>query len=283
MREHCIILALLQNVAINFNKKDTHMKFKHIMLGSILALSMTSIANANIIVIDDFSVNQGPITIGGTNATTTNNPEFNSVLGNMLGGERDLQLFNINDPDDNGATIKVFNDGFIMSTGLGTEAQFTIQWDGIDGTYDANGDYVSGGEMIDIDGLADINGNGIHFSDGELISFVTYVMAADLDAFFDVTFWSIGGNSLGETQVLPIPGVLSPGRDAFFLSTLFTDTDFSNIGAIQVRGNVSPTPGGNVIANYDLKLGSVTAVSEPGTLAVLLSGMFGLLMARRRA
>jgi len=309
--EHCIILALLYNVAINFNKKDTHMKFKHIMLGSILALSITSIANASIIVIDDFSTEQLGVTAQspatGASPNSSGWLQAGSVSDtSIIGGFRDLRVTAYDpapDASSSIATAFVTGNEFSFSSGSGVLAQFDIRWDG-----------ASTGDNVAVNGL-----NNFDLSNESGTRFFTPIISADLNAWFSVTFWSDqldDGMFKMETRNLYIPGhsrlnpadnTLNDPRQSFFTDDIFALTNFSKVGAIQVSGNIvipdinnaviattdvvalnddgNPIFEGSRIGDYDLRLTNTfaTEVSAPGTLAVLLSGVFGLLMTRRRA
>jgi hypothetical protein len=238
------------------------MKFRNIIAGSVLLLVSAFSANASVIkTIDDFSTSQGPI------SATLTTPGFSSVSGTgIIGGERDLLLEVFADNFSQGATTNVAGNNFFFSSGSGVESQFTIQWDGVDGS-----------SAINPFGLG-----GVDFGTSSF-SFITSVIESDLNAWFDVTFWS-GAQGTSETVELPIPGVSAPGRDTFFLTDLFTFTDFTNVGAIQVRGNILSPIDQLRQRSYDLQLSGVTAVEvgAPATLGVLSAGLLGLLVMRRK-
>lgn len=237
------------------------MKIKNFLLGTVIALGFSSVANAGLITIDDFSDSQGPLTV------MQGNTSFSSVLGSMLGGERDLSIHSFVDAFDQGASVNVAADNFFFSSGSGNESMFTIQWDGVDGSMD-----------IDPFGLG-----GLDLTDelGTSFSFITAIVETDLNAWFDVTFWS-GVQGTAETVELPIPGVTFPGRDAFFTSGEFSNTDFSNVGAIQVRGNILSPETDARVRSYDLQLASVTAVPEPSMAGLLGLGLAGMAFAGTR-
>lgn len=238
------------------------MKFRNTLAVLFIGLCSMMTAQASVIaVIDDFTTSQGPLT-----ATLSNTPVSDSVLGSgIIGGERDLSIEIFADDFNQGATVNVAFDNFFFSTGSGVEAQFTLQWDGADNSMDIN----------------PFGLGGINFADGADFSFVTYVVESDLNAWFDVTFWS-GTEGTSETVVLPIPGVDAPGRDTFFTTSLFTQTDFTNVGAIQVRGNVLSPETQLRQRSYDLQLGQITAVSEPAPILLSGLGLASLLLLRRR-
>tara|TARA_B000000565_G_scaffold255758_1_gene237495 strand:+ start:29588 stop:30298 length:711 start_codon:yes stop_codon:yes gene_type:complete len=235
------------------------MKMKSLLLGAVLAMGITTSANAGMITIDDFSDDQGPMVV------MQGQTLFSSVLGSMIGGERDLEITSVVDEFNQGASVNVAADNFFFSSGAGNESMFTIQWDGVDGSNAINPFGLGGLDLTAI---------------GNPIKFITTIIESDLNAWFDVTFWS-GPNGTAETVELPIPGVNRPGRDAFFLSREFSNTDFTNIGAIQVRGNIASPDTGLMQRSYDLQLGGVTAVPEPGSLALALLAVLGIAVRRR--
>lgn len=235
------------------------MKIRHTLMAAVLAVASFASTASVIEVIDDFSTAQGPLTV------FEGDSDFSSVTGSgILGGERDLMITNFVDEFNQGASVNVTADNFFFNSGSGNESQFTIQWDGADNSMAVNPFGLGGVDL----------GAGA-------ITFVTSIVEADLDAFFDVTFWS-GANGTAETVELPIPGVDAPGRDAFFASSLFTNTDFTNIGAIQVRGNIISPDTGDRVRAYDLQLGEVTAVSAPSVIAFSAFAL-GIMFARKRS
>jgi len=213
------------------------MRISKILAGATLMLASVTASASIIEVIDDFSTDQGPL------AASLGSSNFSSVAGSgILGGERDLMLEVFVDDFNQGASVNVAGGNFFLSSGTGVESQFSLTWDGLDGS-----------SVVNTMGLG-----GINFG-ASAVSFITNIVESDLNAFFDVTFWS-GDQGTAETVELPIPGVSFPGRDASFSTSLFSNTDFTNIGAIQVRGNILSPIDNLRQRSYDLQLGSVTAV-----------------------
>lgn len=240
------------------------MKIRNILAGAVLALCSIGTANAGIITIDDFSTDQGPL------FSSVGSPAFSSVTSvfdDILGGERDLMIQTFRDDFGQGSSVNVSNGFFFFSSGSGVESQFTIQWDGVDGSMGVNPF-----------GLGGVNFTGVASG---FTSFITSIVEADLNAWFDVTFWS-GDQGTSETVELPIPGVNAPGRDAFFTTSVFQNTDFTNVGAIQVRGNIISPDTGMRVRSYDLQLDGVTAVPEPSGVLLFGLGAIGLALAGRR-
>lgn len=236
------------------------MKFRNALLAAVL-LASSQIVNAAVIVIDDFSTNQGPI-VAGAGQTTSN-----SVNGSgILGGERDLVLRNLSPLIPAGESeLKVSFGELNFSAGSRVDAEFEIQWDGLD----------NGSTDINTAGLGGVDFTGIDF-----LSFVTSMIFSDANGYFDVSFWSNKGQSVYEedTIELTIPEV-TESRDAFFLAseTALQGVNFADVGAIRVRGNIlgseSPEQELTRAMSYDLTLDQVSAqeVSAPAT-----ASMFGL-------
>lgn len=238
------------------------MKLIHILAVLFIGLCSTMSARASIIeVIDDFTTAQGPL-----QGTLSNTPLITSVTGSgILGGERDLSIEIFADQYGLGSSVNIVGNNFFFSSASGVESQFTIVWDGIDNSSDIN----------------QFGLGGINFANGSPFSFLTQVVESDQNAWFDVTFWS-GEQGISETVALPIPGIAAPGRDTFFTTSLFTSTDFTNIGAIRVRGNVLSPETQTRQRSYDLQLGQIVAVAEPAPMLLSGLGLASLLLLRRR-
>lgn len=245
------------------------MHIKKLLAGAALLVASVTVNATIITTIDDFSTDQGPL------STSISNPAYSAVTGSgIIGGVRELFLQTFSTTNVLGASaIQTIGGDFFLTSTIGTESQFTIQWDGVDSSN--VGTTLADKIAVDTYGLG-----GYDFSTTDF-SFVTNIVQSDLNAWFDVTFWSGDNGSIVETINLPIPSV-STQRDALFSAGLFTLTQFDNVGAIRVRGNTISPETGLRQNSYDLQLSSVVAVSEPGTLGALAAGVFGLLLTRRR-
>lgn len=269
------------------------MKFKNILLTACMTVGLASAASANIIVIDDFSTDQGPITITAIPGSDVASGWVGVNGAGILGGQRDVQIYLAPESSrTNNASIEFYGSEMHFASAPGTSGYFDIRWDGTN-TLDA----------IDVNGLG-----GIDFTTLGEAAFTTPIMFSDLNAWFDVTFWSDNG-SIVESKKLYIPGhdgfATNTARQSFFTSAEFTETNFANIGAIQVRGNVliphyadtdyvydpramdgngEITFAGTRIDAYDLTVTDTfaTSVPEPASAALFGLGAFGLLAMRKK-
>lgn len=235
------------------------MKVRNILLAVVMLFTVQAV-NASVIVIDDFSTGQGPLTVGPGGFAADS---VQSSAGDILGGERDIILRNLS-PDilSGESELKVSFGELNFSAGSRVNAEFEIQWDGIDGS-----------TAINTSGLG-----GVDFSGFDMLSFVTSMVFSDADGFFEVTFWSNQqDNYVEDTIALSIPEV-PEARDAFFLATedALANVNFADIGAIRVRGNTLNPETEVRAVSYDLTIDQVTAqeVSAPAT-----ASMFGLALA----
>lgn len=291
------------------------MKIRNFLLGTVIALGFSSVANAGLITIDDFSTDQGPVTVqspgpGGENTSGWVQSGF-AGDASIIGGFRDIRVRTF-DPapgtSSSEATVLVRDDEFSFSSGSGVIAQFDLRWDGANDT-----------DTIDADGLGGIN---LLFDSGT--NFLTPIISADANGWFSATFWSDQGNNgtfLSETRKLYIPGheqinsmtnSLNEPRQSFFSNDIFEFTNFESIGAISVSGNIlvptlddpelriatrdvvvrnnndDPIFAGSRLRDYDLRLAGTSAVDVPepsmaGLLGLGLAGMAFAGVRRRKA
>jgi hypothetical protein len=286
------------------------MKFKNLILGTALLVGSLSTANASVIVIDDFTTAQGPVTVTADRPNVVSSGWVQSVNGSgIIGGYRDMRVTALgNSLSNNDAEMEVFENSLSMSSNSGVRARFDLRWDGVNDT-----DAIATNGLTNFD-MTQANGT----------NFLTPIISADLDAWFSVTFWSDqndDGVFADETRFLYIPGhsaleddgnTPTDPRQSFFSSLIFGQTNFGKVGAIEVSANImvpsfsdtrtattetsatirttnvngilEPRFFGTNVDDWDARVQGISAVevSEPAMASLLGLGLAGLMFARRR-
>ena len=245
------------------------MKFIKETLAGMSLLLLSASANAGIIrAIDDFSVSQSRIEamLGQTVA--------GFALGSdIIGGERDLIVRNFDSFTANRMASAEVQDGlFNFSADSTVIAEFELQYDGIDGS--AN---------INTAGFMDpVTGRGVDIIALGVREWVTTVLFADFNYWFDVTFWWDQGTQ-SETKSFLGPGNNNPHApyQAVLPLTQFSSTDFTDLTAIRIRGNVL-SPDQVRVSSFDVTLDSIVAVPEPSAIMLFGLALLGIGLARRR-
>lgn len=263
-------------------------KMQQAVGAAVLALGMSAGANAQT-VIDLFNGTQGPFvdntpTAGDTGAVITSGVggTFNGPLAEILGGNRDMFVSLLNNGGVNTREVTMGVNGGVLDFSVDSLARGRgqIQWDGA-----ANTD-----ETIDFTGLGGVNlGTGnmlldIVFSDGGFAFAVSIYSSAT--QWTKINFIS-NAHPVPTTTSIPLAafnnnglcGAVNPAPGVTSIECgVGGAADTANVGAIvadidQFGGTTS----------IDLTLDNVTVVPEPGILALMGLGLFGMVgFARRR-
>ncbi len=199
--------------------------------------------------IDDF-------TTGPDDARITSGSRVEFQGGSMIGGERDVELRVLNNPFVQALEYTIGSGFAIVSDGFGLESRVTLQYDGV-------GDETYGGTNLH-DGPG-FNPTNLTGQDRFVLSFVGNDLPLDLG----VRVESANGHASSTVMHL--------GSNAGVVNVLFStftgNADFAAITKMQFT--FEP------LASGDYALGSIKAVPEPATIAIVALGLTSLLLRRR--
>lgn len=221
---------------------------------ALAAVPMAMAPSASALLIDDFSVEQlvADDAVAGVDSA-------NSVLGGMLGGERDMQA--VNGTGSLGTTG--VSDGVLnFSNSPTSQGTLYVDYDGGDNS-----------SVQDLDGLGGIDLTDGGTSDG----FIFTLLFSDFAVDYFIAVVDMDGDQAFLTVALPT-GVNS-AVDIFTPFADFTGSpnpvDFNNIGIVILEFRAQALAADITIDNF-----RTGVVPEPTSVALLLAG--GALLARRR-
>ncbi len=230
-----------------------------------LALGIVALpAGAASLVIDDFSVSQGPLVVSPGGVVAPTSDASSASGGGVIGGSRDIVIsadLDSNSPFTSSVTVA----GGVMDYSNSTAFSSTLlfQWDGADN--DPN--------TLDAFGLG-----GMNLNSGGNNAFEIGFLFDDLPATLDMTIYSMDGEV--SSLQFPTTGLIFTSLSLFIPYDLFIgNADFGNLGAIELA-ITSPTNGADI--GIDFIQTNIAPIPVPATIWLFGSALAGLGMIRRR-
>ncbi|MCP4658271.1 MAG: hypothetical protein GY856_22895, partial [bacterium] len=185
----------------------------------LLSLAAGHVAQAQPITIDDFTTNQGPLTLTAPGQVGSTLPDTVSG-GGILSSERDIEVALLGG-GFNTVEVQVLNGfGCSHSQGVSVTATATLVWDGADGNAAVIDPTGLGGVDLTVGGTQD--------------AFLLSLISADLNSTLALSVFTDAGNASDMT--LNLPG--GAANDAFaipyntFATFVGAGADFTNVGAV---------------------------------------------------
>lgn len=226
-----------------------------------LALLLAVPASAAVLVIDDFSTDQGPLSVSPLLGPQTDSSSASGA--GIVGGERDLVL----STDPGASTFSSFAQasGGIVQLADNTQFQSDLlfQWDGADNDPGS----------LDVGGLGSLDLT----QDGNN-AFEIGLAFDDLPATLAMTVWSPNGDS--SQVIFPSTGLIFTELSIFIPFALFSGSaDFTNVGAIELLVS-SPTNGLDIA--FDFVQTGISPIPVPGAVWLLGSALLGMALTGRK-
>lgn len=258
------------------------MKFIKVCAVAALALAASVASAGPELVVDDFNIDQGPITVSGSVAGGAVSSGWQAVSGaGILGGSREMQV--VKTAGNSSQAISANVSDSVLNYSVDSLAKGTgyLRWDGAADNAAGFGLGANLSPYNDIHFLVQFSDAGYVFEVGFYTDANTYsVFRSIADSVGDVSTGAIWASP--NDFAFPLSVFNTPFGDPLVDSRYMTCgtggcVDFANVGAIQMV--IDPFAQRTAL---DLTLDKVSVVSEPTSAMLGFVGLGALLGLRRR-